>query len=359
MNTEYMYKVCIRCITYNHALYIEDALNGFAIQKITFPVVCCIIDDASTDGERDVLRRWAELKLTDDAKWQETPYGEIVEAPLKENPLLLFVIVLLSQNHYSIGEAGKKNEYIAKWIDNSKYVALCEGDDYWIQTEKLQKQVDYLESHSDVGMCYTNFNVLTEATGEMKESVLTTRPNEYSYDYTLGDWIRKKDKCYVGPMTWVLRKEFWKSLPSTQASVDGTFTTFTHLKYTSKTYCLLNETTAVYRINRGSMSQATNIEKSYWRIKGLYKQQILLAEKYLDSDKAYSIECINRVFYTHYFRLIYLLDNEEEMNKAKEYKNYLSKKDRVLMTLCVSPQLLSLYRKLYRKHFVKKNKFDK
>ena len=52
------FKVCVRCMTYNQASYIEDALNGFCIQQTSFPFVCCILDDASTDGEPEVIKKY-------------------------------------------------------------------------------------------------------------------------------------------------------------------------------------------------------------------------------------------------------------------------------------------------------------
>ena len=57
-NTEYKYLVSVRCMTYNHAPYILDALNGFVMQKTTFPYVVQVVDDASTDGEQEVIRKY-------------------------------------------------------------------------------------------------------------------------------------------------------------------------------------------------------------------------------------------------------------------------------------------------------------
>ena len=54
----YKWKVCVRCYTFNHAPYIEDAMNGFTMQKTDFPFVCCIVDDASTDGTQEVIKKY-------------------------------------------------------------------------------------------------------------------------------------------------------------------------------------------------------------------------------------------------------------------------------------------------------------
>lgn len=357
---KYDWMVYVSCMTYNHVHFIEDAMNGFAMQETNFPFVCAIVDDASTDGEQGVIKNFLnehfDLEDKKIVRHEETDDYVLTFARHKTNLNCYFAVLFLKYNFYSIKKS--KIPYLAQWREKAKYNAMCEGDDYWIHAEKLQKQVDYLESHPEVGLCYTNFHILTETSGEMRENVLTTFYNEYSYDYTLGDWIRKVDKCYVGPMTWVSRMKLWKTYPSIQGAVDGTFTTYAFFKYISKTYCLLNETTAVYRINRGSKSQATNIEKHFWRVKGLHKQQLLLSEKYLEADKEFTIEYINRVYYANYFRLIYLLDNEEEMSKVRDYKDNLSKVDRILLTLCGNSMFLSLYKYIYRFHYTKKYNLD-
>ena len=154
----YDYLVATRCFTYNHADYIEDALRGFALQETDFPCVFIVVDDASCDGEQDVLRHWASENLTYNesrrAKWETMPYGELTIAPLKGKPNSTFVIILLSQNHYQKGNSIKRFDYIAPWFDNAKYQALCEGDDFWTVRDKLQRQVDFLENNPEYTMCY-------------------------------------------------------------------------------------------------------------------------------------------------------------------------------------------------------------
>lgn len=156
--------VCTRCMTYNHASYIEDALKGFCLQETSFPVVYIVVDDASKDGEPDVLRKWASENLVcnKDLLWKKTLYGEIAEAPLIGNSLVSFVILLLSENHYQTGRGQQRLDYIKEWMNNSRYIALCEGDDYWIDSMKLQKQCDFLNSHLDYSLCFHNTKLLYE-----------------------------------------------------------------------------------------------------------------------------------------------------------------------------------------------------
>lgn len=120
-------------LAYNHEAYIRDTLDGFVMQKTNFPFVAIVHDDASTDGTAAIIREYAEK------------YPEIIY-PIYE-----------PENQYSKRDGSLG--YIMLTAANStgaKYVAMCEGDDYWTDPLKLQKQVDFLESHPDYSMCFHN-----------------------------------------------------------------------------------------------------------------------------------------------------------------------------------------------------------
>ena len=150
--------VSVRCISYNHAPYIKDCMNGFTMQETNFPYVCVIDDDASTDGEPEVINNYlAEHFNLDDedvVKKEETDDYHMIFAQHKTNKNCFFAVFFLNYNHYSIRKS--RDKYVEKYIDGAKYIALCEGDDYWIDSMKLQKQVDFLESHPDYSMCFTD-----------------------------------------------------------------------------------------------------------------------------------------------------------------------------------------------------------
>ena len=151
------FKVCVCSITYNHSRFIEETMNGLCMQQTEFPYVCCIIDDASTDGEQYVLNEYLEHNFRLSEGYQkETEYAYITFAQHKENKNCYFVVLLLKYNHYQKGMRGEKLKYIAEWRENCTYEALCEGDDYWTDPLKLQKQVDFLEANTDYSMCFAN-----------------------------------------------------------------------------------------------------------------------------------------------------------------------------------------------------------
>lgn len=152
------FKVTVNCMTFNQAKYITDAMNGFAMQQTSFPFVCCIIDDASTDGEQDVIRKYVkdnfDFSEGSVAFHKETDYAHITYAQHKTNKNCYFAVLYLKENHYS--QRKPKMGYLSEWRDMCEYEALCEGDDWWISAEKLQKQVDYLDKHNDYSMCFHN-----------------------------------------------------------------------------------------------------------------------------------------------------------------------------------------------------------
>lgn len=118
----------INCVTFNHAAYIKQALDSFLMQKTDFEYEILVHDDASTDGTGDILREYAE-KYPDQVK-----------------PLIQ------TENQYSQGIdniSGAFNFPRAR----GKYIFMCDGDDYWVSPDKLQKQVDYMEAHPDCTLC--------------------------------------------------------------------------------------------------------------------------------------------------------------------------------------------------------------
>lgn len=152
------FKVYVSCMTFNQAKYITDAMNGFTMQKTSFPFVCGIVDDASTDCEQEVIRKYVEenFDFSEDSFsfYKETDYAHIIYAQHKTNKNCYFAVLLLKENHYSIKK--DKLQYLSEWRDKCEYEALCEGDDYWITPTKLQMQVDFLDDNLDYILCFTN-----------------------------------------------------------------------------------------------------------------------------------------------------------------------------------------------------------
>lgn len=154
------YKVRIQCSTYNQSKYIEDTLRGFSIQHTNFPFVCCIMDDASTDGEQEVLKQWINNNCDEsEVELYDHPLSVIFMAPDKQNRNCIYAVHLLKYNTWGKPE---RNELLNYWRQQCEYEALCEGDDYWIDPLKLQKQVDIMDKNSDYSMCCSDAFVKTK-----------------------------------------------------------------------------------------------------------------------------------------------------------------------------------------------------
>lgn len=139
--------VSVWCTTFNHINYIKDAIEGVLSQKTNFRYELIIYDDASTDGTREIVIDY------------KNRFPDIIK------------VILPKQNEY---EETKKNSKV--WyekhlrITQGKYVAFCEGDDYWIDTGKLQIQVDYMEEHP--GCVLSSHAARFWSTGEWKDNIV-------------------------------------------------------------------------------------------------------------------------------------------------------------------------------------------
>ena len=134
--------VSVRCLTYNHEPYIAQALDGFLMQVTDFPFEVIVHDDASTDKTAEIIKEY------------EAKYPKIIKA------------IYETENQYSKHDGSLRR--IMDAACKGKYIAMCEGDDYWIDPLKLQKQVDFLDNNPEYSMCYCRFKTLNQATGEIQ-----------------------------------------------------------------------------------------------------------------------------------------------------------------------------------------------
>lgn len=152
------YLALVRCFTYNHSAYITDALTGFVEQKTDFPYIIVVVDDASTDGAQDIIRKFVEEQFdvhnVSAVCEREMDYGHFSYARHKNNLNCYIATLFLKENHYQ--QRKSKLPYLKEWENKVKYHAICEGDDYWIDSLKLQKQVQFLEKNPDYFLCGTN-----------------------------------------------------------------------------------------------------------------------------------------------------------------------------------------------------------
>lgn len=248
-------KVCVRCMTYNHAPYIKDALDGFCSQQTGFPFVCTIVDDASSDGEQGVIINYLKDSFNLPPDFEEiaeqTDDYTFYFAQHKTNENCFFAVYLLKYNHY---RKKSKEQYISKWMDSAKYIAMCEGDDFWVDSYKLQKQVDFLEGHPDYGMCHTDFNLSHGRRRHFK-----VEPDED------GVWFPRilTDGMGVGTCTVMLRRSVFDRTPKLKVGkgwLMGDYPMWIEMAHEAKVK-YLPVVTAKYRVLNNSASHSTDINK--------------------------------------------------------------------------------------------------
>lgn len=151
-----MVSVVVTC--YNHELYIAKTINSFLHQKTNFRVEILINDDASSDNSVGIIKKY------------QAQYPDLI------------VTFFQIENQYS---KGKK-----PWLEvlfpfaKGKYIALCDGDDYWTDPYKLQKQVDFMEANSDYSMCFTRYKRYFEDT-----KLFQLSGHNHSRSYNLKDFM--------------------------------------------------------------------------------------------------------------------------------------------------------------------------
>lgn len=153
--------VSIRCTAFKQEQYIAECLEGFLIQETIFPFEVCIHDDASPDRTADIIREY------------EAKYPHIIK-PLYE-----------TENQWSKNDGSFTR--IVSGMLTRKYIAMCEGDDYWTDPHKLQRQVDFLEAHPEYSLSAENGNVLFTNTG-----VVRPFSNEPERDISFDELLTKR-----------------------------------------------------------------------------------------------------------------------------------------------------------------------
>ena len=139
--------VSVWVLAYNHQKYIREALESFVTQETDFAFEVLINDDVSTDDTKKIISEYAEK------------YPDIIKP------------VFQKENQYSKGV--RIFTEILLPLSKGKYFAMCEGDDFWTDPHKLQKQVDYLEAHPECSLCIHNSKYVKEDGSFLEDHIIT------------------------------------------------------------------------------------------------------------------------------------------------------------------------------------------
>ena len=260
------FRVRVNCITFNHSAFIIDAMNGFCMQNTSFPFVCDIVDDFSTDGEQEVIRQYLndnfDFSLNSIAYEEETSDYSLVFAQHKTNKNCFFTVLFLKYNHYQLRKP--KLAYLNKWQNLVKYVAYCEGDDYWTKRDKLQAQVEFLDNNPDVSLCHTAFSFYYQEEQRLYENKAIASRNVEIEKMTsnLVPFILMFNDYRIQTCSVLYKSSSYKKIECLEKQMAGKF-----LMGDTQMWCLLNsvgqirfmnDNTCVYRVVNGSASHQIN-----------------------------------------------------------------------------------------------------
>ena len=310
--------VSIYCLAYNHEKYIRTALDGFVNQKTSFPFEVIVHDDASTDGTAEIIRDYAER------------YPDII------------VPIFQEENKYS----QNINIFITYVLPlmKGKYIAVCEGDDYWCDENKLQLQVDWMENHLDYSFIVHNTLIHDFNTGEER----LINQNNADCDLTLEEIIERPGNRFH-TSSFLYRREFAVMPDGFIIPHVGDYPRSIYLALNGKVRYLHN-VMSVYQLNTtGSWSRRINCgedtNKSWTDLRYRFIDMLKFADEY--SHGQYK-EYFNKVIRRNEF---YILNANNEISiMRKEYHDLYKDLNIVVKTkLAIKhymPHTVNLLRKL-------------
>ncbi|GHU81665.1 glycosyl transferase [Bacteroidia bacterium] len=296
--------VCL--ITYNHVNYIQQSIEGILMQKVNFRWKLIIADDFSTDGTREVIQEY-------------------------KNKYPDFLTLILQKRNVGA---------LKNWIDlisypQSKYIVYFEGDDYWTDPHKLQKQVDFLEANPEYSLCthlYKTYDDATQIWTEDPKHVLFK--DEHTAGITFGNDTNFSTTWFTQTMTIVFRRDAIDLSILNRYKYTRDVHLYYHLLKAGKGYCL-NFEGAVYRFHEGGIYSKTSLNsKNFINYKifselysfnpddGMLKNNYLFLRKLvLDAirdaihDRQFSKDVSNK--------LSFFIKNEYKINGIKSVVYYL------------------------------------
>lgn len=309
-------KVSIICNAYNHENYIRDAIESFLMQKTNFGFEVLIHDDASTD---------------------KTP--EIIKAYEKEFPDIIKPIYQ-KENKYSRGiSIGLNYQYPRV---KGKYIAVCEGDDYWTDPYKLQKQYDALEKHPEVDMCA---HTADRVVADTKEKVGGIRPSKEDTIFTAVEVINGGGG-FVATNSLMYRAELVKKIPEFRKILMLDYTLQIQGSLRGGMLYLKDDMSAYRVMAKGSWTSRMSKDLACY-VKHMNKVDQMLTILNKETDFVYD-KVTQKLVLKHEFELLGM-QNKNKLQLDKKYKivyRELSLKDRIKIRLkAYFPFLLKLKRK--------------
>ena len=298
--------VSISCATYLHENFIRDAIEGFLMQQTNFKIEILIHDDASSDKTAEIVREY------------EYKYPQLIIAT------------------YQIENQFKKNPKTSKYVTpperKGKYIALCEGDDYWTDPLKLQKQVDFLETYGEYVMCFHKAIIRNERVTPILEQCQTIDFKNINIDlrFILTIWSIPTASIVFRRIDGLTNKPWLNKVWSGDIALVGLLYKYGKIGY-------LDYVMSVYRMHPGGITLSH-------KGRGMIKQRMIL---YNNLDKYFEYKHKDDIRYAKkYVKQEYAIRLNVKYQLAKEIRRI---KYIILIEMKKVKPLLSLYRYIKRK----------
>ncbi len=250
------YTVSINCLAFNHEKFIRQCLDGFLMQKTNFNFEILIHDDASTDNTASIIREYEEK------------YRDVI-FPIYQK-----------ENQYSKGKS------ISATINfpraRGKYIAMCEGDDYWTDPLKLQKQVDFLEANADYALCFHRAKVVDTESTVLPNQELGQRLTKHTYGVQAFH-----NGNFIPTASVIFRSGLLPPISFFEDFKIGDWPLFWYMLKDNKKAYFFKETMSVYRKHRGGVnSSISKIKACSFAIDTLEKLKIKIPNDRRTMNKA-------------------------------------------------------------------------
>lgn len=261
--------VSVVMTTYGHEKYIEESIFGVLKQQTNFEVELIIANDRSPDNTDTIVE--GIIATHPNANWIKYTCHEVN-------------LGMMANLEWSSAQA------------KGKYIALCEGDDFWTDPLKLQKQVDLLQNNPKAKFCFTDVDIFMQQEKKLFKSKFKTDKTKYYVPKTIEDIL--VNKLYLASCTWLFEKDLLQYFDFDNGQVDATFAMA--MDFISNTdFVFLPSSTAVYRSLEESASHSKSLEKKYNVHAGLLHTQLQYIQKY-NLDKSL-INTVTQDFYKNVF----------------------------------------------------------
>lgn len=315
--------VSVLCTAYNHEEYIRSALEGFISQETDFPFEILVNDDASTDGTADIIREYEER------------YPGLIR-PFYQ-----------SENQFAKGIG---YIYEAFFYPNArgKYLAFCEGDDYWTDSSKLQRQVDFLEAHPDYSACVHNTLLHYCGGGRADELLIDCAAD---HDVSFESIIGGPSGAYHTSSLLARRELVTRTPDFYRQAVNHGFADYAWalMLRLGGEIRFINRPMSVYRICSNQCSWSSGVDGQYDKLKCFVNGKCALLRSFLPHCPEEYRQAAEQVLLEREFELMYIEGRDREQRRAP-YRQLLRRQSFSYRLKNFIKSYVPALQRLYRKH---------